>query len=123
MALEPGRGAAAVPVRSAILGATLAIAALVASLMFWTSLSHLLETPRLSGYTWDLFAASDAAHERVTELRQTLQGIPFHAALKEALVSMDVLTSPQVRAPLRGLTDPERGAVLAMLGDEMRASG
>jgi dihydrodipicolinate synthase/N-acetylneuraminate lyase len=66
---------------------------------------------------------SAAAHERVTELRQTLQGIPFHAALKEALVSMDVLTTSEVRAPLRGLTDPERDAVLAMLGDEMRASG
>ncbi|MFL5798278.1 MAG: FtsX-like permease family protein [Actinomycetota bacterium] len=59
MALEPGRGATAVPVRSAILGTTLAIAALVASLMFWTSLRHLLETPRLSGYTWDVFVASD----------------------------------------------------------------
>ncbi len=55
LALEPGRGRTFVPVRSAILGATLAIASLIAALIFWSSLQHLVETPRLSGYTWDLF--------------------------------------------------------------------
>jgi hypothetical protein len=55
MALEPGRGRAAVPVRSAILGTTLAIAALVAAMTFWSSLQHLVGTPGLSGFTWDLF--------------------------------------------------------------------
>ena len=59
MALEPGRGRTAVPVRSAILGATLAITALVASVLFWSSLNHLLDTPRLSGFTWDVFAISE----------------------------------------------------------------
>lgn len=57
MALEPGRGRTAVPVRSAIFGATLSLAALTASLLFATSLGHLLATPRLSGYTWDVFVA------------------------------------------------------------------
>jgi hypothetical protein len=56
MALEPGRGRTAVPVRSAILGAVLAIATFIAALTFWASLQHLVATPRLSGYTWDLFA-------------------------------------------------------------------
>jgi hypothetical protein len=55
MALEPGRGRTAVPVRSAILGTTLAIAALVAAMTFWSSLQHLVVTPGLSGFTWDLF--------------------------------------------------------------------
>ena len=45
------------------------------------------------------------------------QGIPFHAALKEVLVARDVLTSADVRAPLRGLTDDERSAVLALARD------
>ena len=62
MALEPGRGRTAVPVRSAIFGATLSIAALTASLLFATSLGHLLDTPRLSGYTWDVFVAG-GGHE------------------------------------------------------------
>lgn len=56
MALQPGRGRTAVPVRSAIFGATLSVAALTASLVFAASLGHLLDTPRLSGFTWDAFA-------------------------------------------------------------------
>jgi ABC-type lipoprotein release transport system permease subunit len=61
MALEPGRGRSAVPVRSAIFGAALAVGALLASMLFWASLRHLLETPLLSGYTWSAFVApSDA---------------------------------------------------------------
>jgi putative ABC transport system permease protein len=64
MALEPGRGRTAVPVRSAILGAILGVAALTASLLFATSLHHLLATPRLSGYTWDVFVTVDSRHER-----------------------------------------------------------
>jgi hypothetical protein len=57
MALQPGRGRTAVPVRSAIFGATLSVAALAASLVFAASLSHLLDTPRLSGFTWDAFVS------------------------------------------------------------------
>ena len=52
MALETGRGRTAVPVRSTVVGATVGVAALAAALTFGTSLSHLLETPRLYGVTW-----------------------------------------------------------------------
>jgi ABC-type lipoprotein release transport system permease subunit len=61
MALQPGRGRTAVPVRSAILAATLAVATLASSVVLWTSLHHLLATPRLSGYPWDVFV--DASGE------------------------------------------------------------
>lgn len=54
------------------------------------------------------------AHEAVVLLRERLAGIPFHAALKEVLVARDVLRSTDVRAPLRGLTDPERDTVLVV---------
>jgi dihydrodipicolinate synthase/N-acetylneuraminate lyase len=57
---------------------------------------------------------SEHANEQVALLRSGLQGIPFHAALKEVLVARDVLTSADVRAPLRGLTDDERTSVLAL---------
>jgi hypothetical protein len=57
MALQPGRGRTAVPVRSAIFGATLGVAALAASLVFAASLGHLLDTPRLAGFTWDAFVS------------------------------------------------------------------
>jgi hypothetical protein len=60
MAFQPGRGPTAVPVRSAVFGATLSIAALAASLVFAGSFGHLLGTPRLSGFTWDAYVAVDA---------------------------------------------------------------
>jgi putative ABC transport system permease protein len=59
MALEPGRGRTAVPVRSAIFGSALSVAALTASLLFSTSLNRVLDTPRLSGFTWDAFVADE----------------------------------------------------------------
>jgi hypothetical protein len=62
MALQPGRGRTAVPVRSAIFEATLSVAALTASLVFAASLGHLLATPRLSGFTWDAFVQVDSQH-------------------------------------------------------------
>jgi hypothetical protein len=64
MALQPGRGRTAVPVRSAIFGATLGVAALSASLVFAASLGHLLNTPRLSGFTWDAFVSVEGGLPR-----------------------------------------------------------
>ena len=52
-----------------------------------------------------------AAHERVVTLREGLAGIPFIAAMKAALADRGVPVSGDVRAPLRGLTAPEREAV------------
>jgi hypothetical protein len=54
MALEPGRGRTAVPVRTAVGGVIVGIAALAAALTFGASLTHLLATPRLYGLTWNL---------------------------------------------------------------------
>jgi dihydrodipicolinate synthase/N-acetylneuraminate lyase len=51
------------------------------------------------------------AGERATELRAELQGFPFHAASKAVLGLRGVPIAPEVRAPLRGLTEPERAEV------------
>src|SRR6202012_2580107 len=53
MALERGRGAAVVPVRTSIGGAVVGLTALVAALVFGASLTHLLTSPPLYGVTWD----------------------------------------------------------------------
>jgi ABC-type lipoprotein release transport system permease subunit len=53
MALEPGRGRTAVPVRTTLAGVTLGLAALAGALTFGASLTHLLDTPRLYGWNWD----------------------------------------------------------------------
>jgi ABC-type antimicrobial peptide transport system permease subunit len=52
MAFEPGHGRTAVPVRSAVAGTTVAVAAVIAAFVFGTSLIHLVDTPRLYGQDW-----------------------------------------------------------------------
>ncbi len=52
MALEPGHGRTAVPVRSALVGTTVAVAAIVAAVVFGTSLIALVSTPHRYGQNW-----------------------------------------------------------------------
>jgi ABC-type lipoprotein release transport system permease subunit len=54
MAVEPGRGPSAVPVRSALLGATVAVAAVAGGLAFTAALDRLVATPALQGWAWDV---------------------------------------------------------------------
>ena len=57
---------------------------------------------------------TEPAHARVEQLRASLKGIPFHAAVKHVLVNAGVIGHGDVRAPLRGLTDEERALVNAL---------
>ena len=52
MALEPGEGRSAVPVRSVLLGAVLAVALIVTTLTFGNSLQTLISRPALYGWNW-----------------------------------------------------------------------
>jgi dihydrodipicolinate synthase/N-acetylneuraminate lyase len=56
----------------------------------------------------------DAAHGRVVELRDATAGLPFISALKAVLADRGVLTSPDVRPPLRQLTEAERATLTAV---------
>jgi len=56
LALEPGRGRTAVPVRSALAGTALAIAAVAAAFTFGTNLVRLVHTPKLYGQEFDVIA-------------------------------------------------------------------
>jgi hypothetical protein len=51
-ALRPANDLDAVPMRSAIVGATLAATVLIATVTFGASLDHLVSTPRLYGWNW-----------------------------------------------------------------------
>jgi dihydrodipicolinate synthase/N-acetylneuraminate lyase len=51
------------------------------------------------------------AGERAAALRAELQRLPFHAASKAVLGLRGVPVGPEVRGPLRGLTDGERAEV------------
>jgi MacB-like periplasmic core domain/FtsX-like permease family len=52
MALESGRGRTAVPVRSALVGTALAVALVVATVTFGSSLQTLVKHPALYGWNW-----------------------------------------------------------------------
>src|SRR5215470_183484 len=52
MAFEPGHGRTAVPVRSALVGATVAVAAVAAAMVFGASFLALVGTPHLYGQNW-----------------------------------------------------------------------
>ncbi len=52
MALEPGAGRSAVPVRSALLGSILAVTLVVTTLTFGSSLQTLVSSPALYGWNW-----------------------------------------------------------------------
>jgi hypothetical protein len=61
MALQSGHGDTAVPVRSAFVGAIVGVAGVTAALVFAASLTHLVDTPRLYGWTWELTSEVPAA--------------------------------------------------------------
>jgi FtsX-like permease family len=58
LALEPGRAASAVPARTALVGAMVAVVAVTASLTFAASLDRLVDTPRLQGWNWDVIVGN-----------------------------------------------------------------
>ena len=58
LALQPGAGRTAVPVRSTVASAVVGVAALTGALVFSASLGNLLATPRLYGVTWDAYVSS-----------------------------------------------------------------
>jgi hypothetical protein len=83
MAFEPGRGRSAVPVRSALTGTAVAVAAVVAALVFSASLARLVDTPRLYGQNWTVglslgFGSVPASGPR--GVAPVLAGVPGVAA-------------------------------------------
>ena len=106
MALEPGRGPARVPVRSAIFGAAFGILGVVAVLMFTSSLHHVETTPGQYGWTWDFAAVPD--DPSVVDAVVQTQGLAAAAAVLTANVQLDgrPVTAWGFRS-LRGTIGPE----------------
>ena len=59
LALQPGRGATATPVRSVLTSLTLVVAAVTATFAFGANLQRWTETPRLYGWNWDAALGSN----------------------------------------------------------------
>lgn len=78
MALESGRGRASVPVRSTILAVALGVASVGGSVVVGRSLSHLVATPSLTGFTYDaILPGEDESPEETAERVATLKAFPF----------------------------------------------
>jgi len=120
MALQPGRGRTAVPVRSAIFGTTLGVAALAASLVFAASLSHLLTTPRLAGFTWDAFVFVDSQQGKAAA---ALRADPKIAGYTRGGFTNVRIGSVKVIALVLGSSGPARPVITAGVpptaGDEV----
>ena len=66
-AFDPGRGRGAVPARSAITGAVLAVLMVVATLTFGSSLATLVSHPALYGWNWSYGISADGGYATVPQ--------------------------------------------------------
>ncbi len=146
-ALEPGAGRSAVPVRSAIVGAALAVVVLVATLTFGSSLATLVSHPRLYGWNWDYAlvaggTSGDMPQQQATQLLDhdpdiskwspaylaTLgidgQPTPVIGEDPGAAVGPAILTGRAVQAPGEVVVGPITLAALhKQLGDAVAVAG
>jgi ABC-type antimicrobial peptide transport system permease subunit len=85
MALEPGRGSATVPVRSAIFGGVFGVLGVVAVFLFASSLDHIVATPASYGWTWNFAATVDSPS--VVARQTPLADVPGVAAVAKVLTA------------------------------------
>jgi len=76
LALEPGRGRTAVPVRSSLTSVTVAIVGLASALTFGAGLDHLLSTPRQYGYNWDGHITTNDEQRDINDALKVLEADP-----------------------------------------------
>ena len=81
-AFDPGRGRGAVPARSAITGAVLAVLMVVATLTFGSSLATLVSHPALYGWNWSYGISADGGYATVpqSQLASRMRSDPEVAA-------------------------------------------
>jgi hypothetical protein len=136
LAFQPGRGRAAVPVRSAVVGMTAAVAAVLAALVFGLSLSHVIADPAVTGWNWDLTVGNPHSGDTSAQAVPRLRADPFVSgitvtAMGDALldgrddvtvVAMQAVTGQAVPPVLAGRL-PRAANEIALGGRELRALG
>jgi FtsX-like permease family len=136
MAFEPGRGRAAVPARAAIAGIVAALAAVLAALVFASSLSYVIGDPAVVGWDWDVTVGNphsgDVYQQAVPQLRAdsfisgftaTAMGdVVLDGSDDVTLVGMQTLRGQVVPPVLAGRL-PRTGNEIALGGRELRTLG
>jgi len=100
-ALESGSGRSAVPVRSAILGAALAVIVVIATVTFGASLDTLVSTPKLYGWNWDYVllgggGSGDIPQQKATALLDADRDIAHFSSAYFALQAIDGQAVPAI---------------------------
>ena len=133
LAFEPGSDRSPVPVRSAVLGTALALAAVIAALVFGASLAHVIGDPRLAGWNWDVAVgnphSSDTSAQTIPKLRADASLAGFTAtALGDGIIGgQDVpvvglqTLRGHVAPPLLDGRLPRGPREIALSGGELRA--
>lgn len=111
MALHPGRGRSAVPLRSTVTAIAIGVGATIGVVIFGASLSHLLGTPRLYGATFD---ADVEANGNFSDVRPALPAVSRDRdvtgiALGQTGIPLQsgvVTFGAQLMVPIRGSIDP-----------------
>jgi predicted lysophospholipase L1 biosynthesis ABC-type transport system permease subunit len=85
LALEPGWGRQSVPVRSTLLGAIAAVAAVVVAVVFNASLTGLISHPVRYGWNWDLVIQAEGGYGAFTPgvMTKLIRGQPAVAGWSE----------------------------------------
>jgi hypothetical protein len=107
-ALEPGRRLDKVPVRSALLGAVVAVTIVVATLTFGSSLNTLISHPPLYGWNWD-YALTSSSGSVPPQSTKLLNGDPFVAAWSPTAfpnIQIDGVTVPVLAMPSHSKVSP-----------------
>jgi putative ABC transport system permease protein len=110
LAVEPGHGRTAVPVRATMVGTTVGLLALAMALTVAANLDHLLSTPRLYGWNWDATVSGDF-EEDSTPLIRAVESDPdvesFSIGVSGAPLQIgDVATGGVSISPVRGRVLP-----------------
>jgi hypothetical protein len=123
LALEPGRGETAAPVRTAMLGAVIAVAAVTASLTFAASLERLAHTPSLQGWNWDAAVGNPNDQRDITPKGALLARNPQVASYSAVERPVEDLDIGGTRVPVIGVRTI-KGDVLPRLlaGREARSA-
>jgi len=128
MALEPGYGKTAVPVRSAFVGAVFGVVGLTVVLVFSASLAHLSTSPRLYGWTWDFKVPDNSFTQKCGTEDYKLGSVPGVAAVSGVCYELGLPidgrpTTSWGFTPIRGTVEPEIVAGRAPAGPDDVALG